>query len=248
MKHVEEMTKKELKAIRLVVFDVDGVLVERGTKIEQRGSMTRLQTKKIRPRVLELIEKVRARGYLININSGRGLYMLQEMFRPLLPFVSLTYENGSASWHKGTVYQHYNSFGQLHECMTELRLLKNSKIKGFEPKEFIITVHCTQAVREIERIVARYAHLYTKWNGEAYDIGVRDKQTKARGLRLFRSAIGVSKNEVLAIGDNYNDRELLAEAGLSVTADPDRVKADFSVPLKGAKLPAELLMEQILRL
>jgi len=51
----------------------------------------------------------------------------------------------------------------------------------------------------------------------------------------------------LAIGDNLNDVDLLGQAGISVTADKERVKGDFYIPLLGEKLPADVLMDSILR-
>ena len=51
-------------------------------------------------------------GFLINTAPGRGLYMLQEMFLRFC-LVSLTYENGSATWDNGKIFQHINSFKYL---------------------------------------------------------------------------------------------------------------------------------------
>ncbi|MFQ5531972.1 MAG: HAD hydrolase family protein, partial [Candidatus Nanoarchaeia archaeon] len=78
-----KLSKKALKNIKLIVFDVDGVLVPRGTKIKQKGNVTTLETKVIKKQQIEQIKKLHERGYIININSGRGLYMLEEMFRPV---------------------------------------------------------------------------------------------------------------------------------------------------------------------
>ena len=204
MKEISELKWNELKDIKLIMFDVDGVLVRRGTKIKQEGSVTTLETKKIDSKQIEQIKELNKKGFLVNINSGRGLYMLQEMFREVLPFVSLTYENGSATWYKGKVEQHFNSYKYLKDIIFELIKVKSEKIKGFEPKEFIITIHCNQQVKEIEQIISRYKELYTVWNGEAYDIGVKDLQTKALGLRRVIKMFKLKKKNVLAIGDNYD--------------------------------------------
>src|SRR3989338_8347950 len=125
MKEIKELTRKELKKIKLIVFDVDGVLVRRGTKIKQEGNVTTLETKIIDKKQIEQIKELNKRGFLININSGRGLYMLQEMFRSVLDFVSLTYENGSSTWHKGKVEQHFNSYKYLKEIIFDLMKIKN---------------------------------------------------------------------------------------------------------------------------
>src|SRR3989338_6676654 len=179
---LSQFSKKELQPIKMIVFDVDGVLVPRGTKIKQVGNTTTLDTKVIHEKQIRQIKEIYEAGFLINISSGRGLYMLQEMFRGILPFVSLTYENGSATWYKGKIYQHINSFKYLQDIFPKLRQVTNKNIKGFEPKEFIITIHCKKRVKEIEKILKKYKNLYTVWNGEAYDIGIKKRQTKALGF------------------------------------------------------------------
>ena len=247
MKPLGELTKKDLQHIKLIVFDVDGVLVPRGTKIKQSGNITSIETKKISERQIEQIMELNKRGFKINISSGRGLYMLQEMFRDVLSFVSITYENGSATWFKGKIYQHVNSFNELRDVFKKLRKIKHEAIKGFEPKELIITIHCKRRIKKIEEVVNRYKKLYWIWNAEAYDIGIKMLQTKSTGLKRVIKLFKLNKKNVLAIGDNYNDKELLAESKISVSADKSRLKADFYVPLKGKFLPADLLMQKIIK-
>src|SRR3989338_391306 len=225
MRPISQISKKEVGQIKMVVFDVDGVLVPRGTKIKQVGQTTTLHTKVIAQKQIEQIKELNKKGFLINISSGRGLYMLQDMFREVLPFVSLTYENGSATWYKGKIYQHINSF---------------------EPKEFIITIHCKKKVPAIERVVKKEGGLYTIWNGEAYDIGIKKRQTKALGLRHLLKIFKLKRANVMAIGDNYNDHELLRESDIPVSADKNRLWGKFHIPLKGKLLPADILMQKIL--
>ena len=248
MKPLHEMTKEDLVGIKMIVFDVDGVLVERGTKIKQEGHTTILEIKVIERKEIGQIRELSQRGFLVNISSGRGLYMLQEMFREILPFVSLTYENGSATWYKGKIYQHINSFKYLQNIFPKLKAVVNEKIKGFEPKEFIITVHCTEQIPEIEEIVRKDKKLYTVWNGEAYDIGVKKRQTKALGLRKVMKIFKLSKENVMAMGDNYNDIELLKESGTAISADKSRAEGKFYIPLEGEFLPADNLMQKVLSL
>jgi len=241
-----ELTKEDLEKVKLIVFDVDGVLVPRGTKIKQRGDILTLQTKVVKEEQINQIKKLHQLGFQININSGRGLYLLQKMFSDVLDYVSLTYENGSATWYQGKIYQHINSFRFLKELLPRLKMLKDKNIKGFEPKEFIITIHCKKQVKKIETIVARQKNLYALWNNEAYDIGIKQLQTKARGLKAFMKINKLKKENILAIGDNYNDRELLDTAGIAVTADKFRVSGDFYIPLSNKKLPAKQLMGRLI--
>ena len=250
MKPLSQMLKEDIAKIKMIVFDVDGVLVPRGTKIKQIGNTTTLETKVIHKKQIKQIKKLYKKGFLINISSGRGLYMLQEMFREVLPFVSLTYENGSATWYQGKIYQHINSFKYLQNIFLKLKKIakKNKNVKGFEPKEFIITIHCTKKIKELENAVKKEKNLYTIWNGEAYDIGIKKNQTKALGLRHVIKIFKLKKENVMAIGDNYNDHELLKESGTPISADKSRVNGRFYVPLKGALLPADNLMQKILSL
>ena len=250
MKPLSQMLKTDITKIKMIVLDVDGVLVPRGTKIKQIGNTTILQTKIINKKQKKQIKKLHKKGFLINISSGRGFYMLQEMFREVLPFVSITYENGSATWYQGKIYQHINSFKHLKDIFPKLKKVtrKNKNVKGFEPKEFIITIHCTKKIEDIENIVRKEKNLYTVWNGEAYDIGMKREQTKALGLKRAIKIFMLKKENILAIGDNYNDYELLSESGISISADKSRVKGDFFIPLKGKFLPADNLMQKILSL
>lgn len=247
MADITDLTKEALKDIKLIIFDVDGVLVRRGTHITQENNITTLETKHILKKQIEQIKQLKEKGFIINISSGRGLYMLQDIFREVLDFVSLTYENGSATWNRGEITQHVNSFPYLHKIQNELCSVKHMNIKGFEPKEIIITIHATDRVEEIEKIVKKYENLYCIWNSEAYDIGVKNLQTKGMGVKNTINLFNLKKENVLAIGDNLNDKELLDEAGIAVSADKTRVNGDYYIPLKGTKLPAEVLMEQILK-
>lgn len=250
MKPLNKITQKDINKIKMIVFDVDGVLVPRGTKIKQIGNTTTLQTKVINKKQIEQIKELNKKGFLINISSGRGLYMLQEMFREVLPFVSLTYECGSATWYKGKIYQHINSFEYFQGVFPKLKKVsnKNKYIKGFEPKEFIITMHCKKRVKEVEKIVKKDGNLCTVWNGEAYDILVKKYQSKAIGLRNAIKIFKLKKENIMVIGDNYNDSELLKESGIPISADKSRVNGQFYVPLKGKFLPADILMQKIIQL
>lgn len=250
MKPLSEISKEDVRDIKMIVLDVDGVLVPRGTKIKQVGNTTTLQTKVIAEKQIEQIRELNKMGFLINISSGRGLYMLQEMFREVLPFVSLTYECGSATWYKGKIYQHINSFESMRNVFPKLKQVanKNINVKGFEPKEFIITIHCTKRILEIEKIIKKEKGLVTVWNGEAYDILIKKDQTKALGLRHIMKIFKLKKKSIMAIGDNYNDAELLKESGVPISADKSRVNGKFYVPLLGEFLPADKLMQKILEL
>jgi len=236
----------KLGGIKLIVFDVDGVLVPRGTKIKRSKDGLYLGIKTVAKKQVNQIKKLRELGFEININSGRGLYMLQDMFREVLQHISITYENGSATWYKGKIYQHVNSLESLYELTGKLLAIKDDNILGFEPKEFIITIHCKNRVLKIEKTVSQYYYIYCLWNNEAYDIGIKIFQTKRNGIVQLEMLLKIKKENILVIGDNYNDAEMMRAGGISITADGERVGGDFFVPLSNKLLPADIVMKHII--
>jgi HAD superfamily hydrolase (TIGR01484 family) len=246
MKPLSELDYKAIKPVKLIIFDVDGVLVPRGTVIKQDGNKTYFETKEVSNENTELIkELVTKYGFKVNISSGRSIHMLKDMFREVLPYVSITYENGSASLVDGWVTQYINTEAKLYQLSKVLRTVKNKNIKGFEQKEFIITIHCENPVIKIENIVKKCPCCYCIWNGEAYDIGIT-KQTKGLGVKRLAVQLGIKKKEVLAIGDNLNDAQLIEQAGLKITADKSRLAGDYHIPLNGKELPATILMKKLI--
>jgi len=60
--------------------------------------------------------------------------------------------------------------------------------------------------------------------------------------------LNLKKENALAIGDNYNDKELLDAARITITADKSRLNGDFFIPLNNKNLPAKQLMSKIISL
>jgi HAD superfamily hydrolase (TIGR01484 family) len=244
----EELIKEKLKKIKFIILDIDGVTVPRGTKIKQISNNLYMRVRKVPRSEIKKIKKLSKKGYLIGINSGRGLYLLQDMFRPVLDNLVITYENGSATWYKGKIHQHINSFSKLNKLRKELEKVKSENIKGFEPKEFIITIHCKKRIKQIEKIVDKYKGVYWIWNDEAYDIGIKNQQTKAKGLENVMKILKLKKSQILFVGDNYNDVSLTNKIGLVVSADKTRLKGDIYVSMHKKKFPAEQVMDMFLNM
>lgn len=240
-------TKEQLKKIKFIILDIDGVTVPRGTKIKEVSHNLKIKIREIPKKEIEQIKQLSKRGYLIGINSGRGLYMLQDMFHHVLEHIIITYENGSATWYKGKIYQHVNGFDKLGAVLEKLRDIKNKNIKGFEPKEFIITIHCKKRIKAIEQTVSKFKGVYWIWNDEAYDIGVKNKQTKSRGLKQVMKILKLKKENIMFVGDNYNDVSLEKDVGIIVSADKSRLKGDFYVKMDKKHFPAEQVMNWFLK-
>ena len=102
------------------------------------------------------------------------------MFGPLLwEKASLQGENGVFTLIKGQVIQHdrltYEELEDLRKIRGEIEKVaeNNKNIRGFEPKQFLISVHCWSEEPLIAEIVKKIDvenKFYIKWNSEAYDI------------------------------------------------------------------------------
>ena len=240
---LNDKIKNRLKKIKFIILDIDGVTVPRGTKIKQISNNMHMRIRKIPKSEIEKIKQLAKKGYIMGVNSGRGLYLLQDIFRPVLENLVITYENGSATYYKGKIYQHVNSHSKLNKIQLELEKIKNKDIQGFEPKEFIITIHCKKRIKEIENTINKHKGIYWIWNGEAYDVGIKEVQTKGYGLKHVMKILKLKKSQILFVGDNYNDVPLGKEVGFVVSADKSRLKGDLYVSMHAPKFPAEQVMD-----
>jgi len=123
---------------------------------------------------------------------------------------------------------------------------KDKRIRGFEPKLFILTVHC-EKMEEIENLVKSYdkeSELYCLWTNEGYDIGSK-KMSKGKAISNLAKYLRISPKQILTTGNNYNDKEML-EVGKGVTVDPERVKGEYFIESTKDKLGGEILAEFLL--
>ncbi len=253
MKPISQLRLSSLSNIKLISFDVDGVLVEKGTEILEKDNVLTVKTKKISQNLLNKLNKLKKYFY-INISSGRSLLYLKEMFDPLLwEKASLQGENGIFTLIDGQVIQHdrltYEELETLRKMRGEIEAVaKNSKnIRGFEPKQFLISVHCFSeepAVTEIVKKIDVKNKFYIKWNSEAYDIFPK-RFSKGSGLKQLAKYLGINVSQILVVGNDPNDQEAVENSGLSVTTSPDTLTANYytegKLELGGEELVNHLL-------
>lgn len=243
----KDIPKEKLDLIKLVVFDSDGVSVPRGTQIREVITESSIEinakTTFITDELTELLKRLRKR-FTICISSGRALLYLQSMYNPILgKGTVLQSENGNISLVGGALIQHFEYdeqyFSTLASIKREVRM--SLPIEGFEPKQFILSIHADEEIKEVYDIVKKYDkrnELKIMWNGEAFDIQ-RKEVSKAAGLKKLVEHLGISLEETIAIGDRINDKELLASACVSVSADKDAVPAEYWT--EGDAMPGEVL-------
>src|SRR4030043_1552556 len=253
MKPITELNKSDIENIKVICFDCDGVTVKRGTEIEEKGQSLRVKTYSLSDSLLKKL-LVLKKYFHINFSSGRSLLYLERMYGEVLwEKASLQGENGIFTLINGEVIQHEKFSPELLEKIRKMKLAitelmeTNKDIRGFEPKQFLITPHCWKAVPEIEAIVKKYdteGEFYCLWNGEAYDIAPK-RLNKGAGLQHLAKLLQIDMNQTMSIGNGPNDREMVEDAGISVTTDPKELPADFytlgELHLGGEELTDKLL-------
>lgn len=236
MQPLSQLTREAVQNIKLISFDADGVTVERGTEILEKDGVLTIKLKKIGP---DLVQKInRLKKYVhINISSGRNLLDLNQMFGPVLwENASIQGENGLFTLIDGQVLQQapltHEELGKIEAIRLQIHELAKTdqNIKGLEPKQFIISIHCFQEDQQIVDIVRQIdtnSEFNALWvSNDAYDIFLK-RFNKGTGLEFLRNRLKLETNQVIAVGNDPNDIPMLEVAGISVTTDPNGVQADF---------------------
>lgn len=236
MKPLSSLTREEIQRVKLISFDADGVTVERGTQILEKDNVLTVKTKQISFGLLEKITRLKKYFY-INFSSGRNLLYLTRMFGPVLwERASIQAENGLFTLIDGQVVQSSplaaGELEKLERIRSEIRSLAktNKNILGFEPKQFMVSVRCSQPDLQIQDIVRRIDtnnEFNVFWiSNETQDIFLK-RFNKGVGLEFLRSHLKLEQNEIIAVGNDPNDAPMLEAAGISITTDPGQVTADF---------------------
>ena len=253
MKPLAQLTARDLQKIKLICFDCDGVTVKKGTDIQETETTLTVKTATLSDRMLAKLIRLKKRFFL-NFSSGRNVLYLERMYGKILwDKASLQGENGIFTLIDGRVIQH-EFFSP--EDLEKIRLMKvalrdlqgkDKRIRGFEPKQFLITVHCWEEVEEITEVVKTYDpnnRYYCWWNGEAYDISLKT-QNKGRGLKKLCEYLKINSEYTLSIGNGINDKDMVEAAGIGVTTEPKSLETDYftqgSQELGGEELADKLL-------
>ena len=105
MKPLSELTKEDIKDIKVVCFDVDGVTIKRGTEIEEKGTELKVKTSPLEEDILKKLIQLK-KYYHITVNSGRSsLYLTKVFYGMLWGEASVIAENGILVVYKGRIHQ-----------------------------------------------------------------------------------------------------------------------------------------------
>jgi len=255
MKNIKEITKEELAALKVVTFDIDGVIVSTGTiikeTIDEDSIDLYMESKKLSSGFIENLQRL-AKYVRLNFSSGRNILYLKTLVNKIFDEQTiLQAENGNITWLDNKIThpiypdEYFNKLRDIKEKIKELK--KNDKrIRGFEPKLFILTVHCDQ-MEEIPNLVKeidKENNLYCLWTNEGYDIGNKE-MSKGQAIVNLAKELKIEPKQIMTTGNNYNDQEML-EIGKGVTVEPKRVKAEYFIEHKPEQLGGQLLVDFLL--
>lgn len=254
MKNLKEITHEELKAIKVVTFDIDGVIIPTGTELRenQDGTELYMKSKQLSAGFIENLKKLK-KYVKLNFSSGRNILYLKSLVNEIFDQdVILQAENGNITWFEGKIIhpvytaRYFDKLKDIREKIKSM-MLSDKRIRGFEPKMFILTPHCEQ-MDEIPNLVKQIDSendLYCLWTNEGYDIGSKT-MSKGDGIISIAKHLNIDVKQIMTTGNNYNDKEMLKN-GKGVSVEPDRVEAEYFIEHKPEELGGELLAEFLLK-
>jgi HAD superfamily hydrolase (TIGR01484 family) len=239
MKPITELTREDIKDLKLICFDVDGVTIKKGTDIEEvktpENTTLTVKTSNLLPEVLDGLIKLK-KHYFVAISSGRSSLYLTKIFTNILwGNTALLSEIGIFTLIEGELIQHEKFDKRTLKKMRDIRVaLQNleGKVKdfrAFEPKQFLITLHAFSEISEVYDIMKKLdpeEEFYAIWNGEAFDIAPK-RLNKGTGLKNLTKHLGIDIKQTMAVGNGPNDKDMTDTAGIGVTTEPKWLKSDF---------------------
>ncbi|MBI2465417.1 HAD family phosphatase [Candidatus Shapirobacteria bacterium] len=227
---IEQLTSEYLANIKVICFDGDGVTKQKGTEFLFENGQLVLESYPPRIDFLEKLNKLKKRFH-ITISSGRSMSYLMNAYGERVD--SLQAEIGMYLYNGKLLTSNFQltteQKNKIEKIRQELGRLSDVNIRGFEPKEYLITLHTIKAIPEVDEIVKRNdleGELYCWWNEEAYDIGLKTIN-KATGLQKLVERLGLKMENVMTVGNGINDENMTAVAAVDVSTDAKHLSADF---------------------
>ena len=254
MKNLNEITEQELQNIKMVTFDIDGVIIPVGTQLKENedGTEFYMKSKQLSREFIENLKQLK-KYVRLNFSSGRNILYLRSLVNEIFDSkIILQAENGNITWMDNKIthpiYQD-NYFDTLKSIKEKIKsmMLADKRIRGFEPKMLILTPHSDE-MQEIPDIVKQLDpenNLYCLWTSEGYDIGNK-KMNKGQGIADIAEKLGINEKQIMTTGNNHNDKEML-EIGKGVSVDPERVQAEYFIEHTPEQLGGEMLAKFLLK-
>ncbi len=248
-----EMSDTEVKKLRLVVFDIDGVIIPKGTKLHESADGTEfdMKTHKLSGEFIENVTRLK-KHMRVAFSSGRNLLYLRSLVTNFFDKdVILQTENGAITFIDGKII-HADYPNEYFEKLYTIKNLvsENSasmKLRGFEPKIFNLTVHSDEnpLIYDLVKQTDPEGIIYCIWTGEAFDLGLKGI-TKGAMIGEIANKLGLGRDEIMTTGNALNDKEML-EFGVGVTVEPNVVWGKYKTSGNGlgGEEVARFLLERL---
>lgn len=227
--------------IKLVISDLDGTLIDGTEQLPSEAFELAdyLRAKKVMfslasGRVYELAqpfaEALNIQIPFITSNGAaitwRGNRQVARYDVPFAPFAGLI---GQCDQMGLSIYYSFRGYEHIHRqtpfvCAQQKKSARTYSIVPLTERDFasarfeklcLMDGDETGIIGEIEQKVKAldYPFTYTRYANRAVEIVARGR-TKAQGVRDLTEVLGISMSEVLCIGDDANDVEMLTDAGI----------------------------------
>lgn len=219
------------KNIKLIFVDVDGTLIEPTTKEAPFPSTSLIKT----------VKKLKDRGIVFSLATARSLSHAANLVEGLQLKGPVIFDNGARIYdcrEKKYLKELYLSKDKVEAAVRAIkdiaanekliivddnkRLTEISQIKKWQVTKIIVLgITPILADRLYNNLLAIKGVSVTKsisgsW-GKSESIHVTDSEaTKALGVEFISELLSIKKNEIMGIGDSYNDLEMLLACGYKV--------------------------------
>lgn len=238
------MGNTEKNMVRLIVFDLDSTLAPLGKGIGRKE--------------LELFQKIEKKGIRIAIASGKTCDYLCGFMRQVgLEEPVLIGENGAViRFGVDLPPKHYHRISiaeDITKALQEIRqiLEKNFPHIWFQPNKIGVTPFPTseEEFEDIQKILDNWIkeksgiHIFR--HIDSFDI-VPMGIDKVTGINYVLDKLGMTKEEMIAVGDGVNDYCMFEMAGYSVgvnVKEPDRVNKNSTSTLEMLEYLSDFVTE-----
>ena len=202
-----DIPKKDLKKLRLLVLDSDGITVPTGGLVVEKESKDKLIVDctlyLITEEMTDKINLLKKKGIDVCISSGRSMLSLQGMYSRIIgKGTILMAENGNLLLKDGVIHQakiYSDRFLKKLYSIRE-RVKKMKGITGIEPKQFIITARANFESKDVYTLIEemdKEKELYSIWVGyEVHEIGHKNV-SKGNTLKKLIKMMGLKKENVM---------------------------------------------------
>ena len=254
MRPITDLTKDKISNIKIIAFDSDGVLVKKGTEIIQSPGFYSQKTSVVDSQVITKLNELKKHFHIV-INSGRSSLYLTQIYQDILwDNITLISEIGafltSGGYFVQTNYLDSYEINTIKNIRQKLqKLIGDPRVEGFEPKQFLTTLHCHEATPEVDATVKESDpenRFYCWWNQEAYDINSK-KFTKFQALNKLLLLKNLSSKNIITVGNGINDADLTTKNSINISTDSANLQTDDYF-VDGEDQGGSIIIDHLLRL